>query len=398
MNPAFTSRRRADDFDRLVEAAVTGSAATGPVPAELVELAELAASLREVPTVEPRAAFSADLRERLMTAAATELTPAAARTADRLTVRRAEPARRRTERRLTVGIAALAIIGGTAGTALASQSALPGQALYPVKRAIENVRAGFTVGDDAKGSTLLSDAHTRLEEVTKLSRSSSPSSKDQEEISKTLTTFSQQAQKASDLLLSNYQSDHDAASIQKLHDFTAASIDQLTELQPLLPSVAEDALSGAAQALLMIDSAARNLCPTCGIGVTSLPTTLLDPVAKTLDSLGTALGSGLGSSKTPATKHDGPQATLPSVPSNIGPANVDPSTPAKQDKTPSTGPSTKPSSPTAPNLLPSAPTAPPSDLGSLVDGVTGTVGGVLGTVGGVLNGVTGGLLGSPSPK
>lgn len=393
MNPAFTSRRRADDFDRLVVAAATGAAATGPVSADLAALAELAVSLREAPAVTPRAEFSADLRERLMTAAASELTPAAARTADRLTVRRAEPSRRRTERRLTVGIAALAITAGTAGTALASQNALPGQALYPVKRAIENVRAGFSVGDDAKGSTLLSDAHTRLEEVSKLSRSSSsPSSKEQEEISKTLTTFATQAQKASDLLLSDYQSDHDAASIQKLHDFTAASIDQLTELQPLLPAVAKDALSGAAQALLMIDSAARNLCPTCGVGVTSLPTTLLDPVAKTLDDLGSALGSA----KTPATPtHDTPTPTLPSVPANIGPANVNPSTPAKQDKTqPSSEPSGKPSLPTAPNLLPSAPTTSPSGLGQLVDGVTGTVGGLLG---GVLDGATG-LLGGASPK
>lgn len=396
MIPAFTSRRRADDFDRLVEAAVSGTAAPGSAPAELAALAELAASMREVPEVTPRAAFSADLRERLMTAAATELTPAAARTADRLTVRRAEPSRRRRERRLTVGIAALAIVAGTAGTALASQSALPGQALYPVKRAIENVRAGFTVGDDAKGSTLLSDAHTRLEEVGKLSRSSSPSSKDQEEISKTLTTFSAQAQKASDLLLSDYQSDHDPASIKKLHDFTAASIDQLTELQPLLPAAAQDALSGAAQALLMIDSAARNLCPTCGVGLTSLPTTLLDPVAKTLDGLGSALGS-----TTPAApkRHDSSTTKLPTVPTNIGPANVDPSSPTGQGKTPSSNqPNDKPGQPATPSLVPSSPAAPPSGLGQTVDGVTGTVGGVLGTVGGVLGGVTDGLLGSPSPK
>jgi hypothetical protein len=391
MNPAFTSRRRADDFDRLVEAAVTGTATPGPVPAELAALAELAAGLREVPQVEPRAAFSADLRERLMSAAATELTPAAARAADSLTVRRVEPSRRRRERRLTVGIAALAIIGGTAGTALASQNALPGQALYPVKRAIENVRAGFSIGNDAKGATLLSDAHTRLEEVSKLSHSASPSSQDQEEISKTLTTFSQQAQRASDLLLSDYQSDHDAASIQKLHDFTAASIDQLTELQPLLPATAQDALSDAAQALLMIDSAARNLCPTCGVGVTSLPTSLLDPVAKTLDNLGSALGS-----TPPATpkQHDNSKTTLPTVPPTIGPASVDPSDPAKQQTQPSSEPTGKTSLPAAPNLLPSVPSTPSSSLGQLVDGVTGSV---LGTVGGAVDGV-GGLLGGASPK
>lgn len=397
MNPAFTSRRRADDFDRLVEAAVQGTTAPGPVSTELTALADLAVGLRELAPVAPRASFSADLRERLMAAAATELTPATARTTERLTVRRAEPSRRRTERRLTVGVAALAIIGGTAGTALASQSALPGQSLYPVKRAIENVKAGFSIGDDAKGSTLLSDANTRLEEVSKLSRSSS-SAKDQEEISKTLTTFADQAQKASDLLLSDYQSDHDAASIQKLHDFTAASIDQLTELQPVLPEQAENALSAAAQALLMIDSAARNLCPMCGNGgVTSLPTTLLDPVAKTLDGLGKALSPK--KSTTPA----GTPTALPSVPTNIGPANSNPLPKAPKSAPSSPHASAKPTGKSLPKL-PSAPTATPTDLGQVVGGVVqgvgGTVGGVLGTVGGVLGGVSGLLGGStqaPNP-
>ena len=42
--------------------------------------------------------------------------------------------------------------------AVASQGAIPGDALYPVKRAIENTQAGFSVGDDAKGETVLGNA------------------------------------------------------------------------------------------------------------------------------------------------------------------------------------------------------------------------------------------------
>ena len=52
-----------------------------------------------------------------------------------------------------VALGAFAIIGATTSMAVASQSAIPGDALYPVKRAIENTQAGFSVGDDAKGET-----------------------------------------------------------------------------------------------------------------------------------------------------------------------------------------------------------------------------------------------------
>jgi len=389
MSPAFSTRRHADEFDRLVEAARRGTPASGPVPAELAELATFAAGLADVPAVAPRPAFSADLRERLMAAAATELVPESD-VAKRLTVRSNPATRRRHERRLTVGIASLAIVGASAGTALASQGALPGEPLYPVKRAIENVRTGFTPGDSGKGSSLLSDANTRLAEVSKLSHGSTDNSG---QITSTLNAFAEQAKKASDLLLSNYQQNNDPASIQKLQQFTSHSIDQLTVLEPLLPDSAKQALTDAAQAVLMIDTAAHNACPSCGgSSITSLPESLLAPVSETLNSLTKSL-------KVPhpsATKSEQPTVSLPSIPADVGPANVAPSikpTGAPGTTKPST---TNDNSKTDPikKLLPPAPTSTPSSLGDVVKGVTGglddTVDGVLGTV----NGLVGGLLGT----
>lgn len=388
MSPAFTPRRRADDFDRLVEAGRRGAPASGPVSAELAELATFATSLRDLPEVAPRPAFSADLRERLMAAAATELTPAAT-VNDRLTVRGDPAVRRRRERRLTVGIASLAIIGASAGTALASQSALPGQPLYPVKRAIENVRAGFTTTDSAKGAALLSDAHTRLSEAAKLSRGTDDSA----EIAQTLDTFADQAKKASDLLLSNYQQHQDAASIDKLQQFTSESIDQLTALEPLLPDGAKQALTGAAQAVLMIDTAAHNACPTCGGNpITSLPESLLSPVATTVDSLTKALQP---KASLPTKKS---KVKLPTVPTKVGPATIDPT--GKPTIAPTTSPTTadpvKGVTDPIKKALPHKPTSSPTDLGEVVGGITD---GLTDTVGGVLDSVTGatdGLLGGQS--
>jgi len=396
MSPAFTTRRRAEEFDRLVESARSGSPATGPVSADLADLADFAAALGSAPEVAPRPAFASDLRERLMAAAATELVAGDAIT-DRLTVR-TNPARRKHERRFTIGIAALAVVGASAGTALASQGSLPGEPLYPVKRAIENVRSGFTPSESGKGAVLLDDADRRLSEVAQLSRGDSEAKVS--EIKETLDAFADQAKKASDLLLSNYQDSHDADSIEKLHAFTSDSIDQLTVLEPLLPDEAKQALTTAAQAVLMIDTAAHNLCPSCGGNtIGALPETLLAATANTVGTITRSLQphSGTGAGTKTATGTTGTSKSgLPKVPSTIGPASVDPSA------LPSLPPILKGVSGTgSTGDKTSDPTAKPSTVGEVVKGVTDGVGntvkGVTDGVGDALSGVdglVGGLLGT----
>jgi len=390
MSPAFTTRRRAEEFDRLVESTRSGAPVTGSVSADLAELADFATALRSAPEVSPRPAFSADLRERLMAAAVTELAAGGGTDAitDRLTVRNS-PVRRKHERRLTIGIASLAIVGASAGTALASQGSLPGQPLYPVKRAIENVRSGFTPGDSGKGNAILGDADTRLAEVAQLSRGSDGNVA---EINKTLNTFAEQAKKASDLLLSNYQQSQDPASIEKLHQFASDSIDQLTVLEPLLPAGAKQALTEAAQAVLMIDTAASNLCPTCGGNpLTSLPETLIATAASTINHLTTSLQPKTPQQVTPSTKPVTP--SLPSVPSTIGPANVLPtflpSLPGAGKANPGSGTGQGGKGSHA------QPTAKASTLGevaqNLTDGLTNTVQGVTEGLDQTVQGVTGGV-------
>ena len=116
----------------------------------------------------------ADLRERLMVAAEPSCPVAPAGERDdvaRLTIK---PRRTRRERRVGIALGAVAIIGATTSMAVASQGAIPGDALYPVKRAIENTQAGFSVGDDAKGETILGNASGRLDEVDELTRATTP--------------------------------------------------------------------------------------------------------------------------------------------------------------------------------------------------------------------------------
>ena len=164
MTRLFLARRGAERFDSFVE-----GGRPEDVDRTTSDLLELVGALRSisdgsssagsVPGAQPRPEFVSDLRERLMLAAATELVPAKPeRNRDdvaRLTIK---PTRSRRERRVALGLGVAAIIGATTSMAVASQSAIPGDALYPLKRAIENTQAGFAVSDDAKGETMLGNA------------------------------------------------------------------------------------------------------------------------------------------------------------------------------------------------------------------------------------------------
>jgi len=265
MSPVFAARRRAEEFQAMVE----GTSTDRGSDARLGEFLELVESLRETPPITARPGFVAELREQLLDEARTAArTGQGADVAARLTVTRA-PSERRRERRLAAAIGGIAIVGATTGMAVAAQSALPGDPLYPLKRAIENAQTGVQVNEDAKGKTLLENASGRLEEVDQLSRESD----DAQTISETLHTFTDQASEASDLLLSDYAETGRKDSVEQLRDFTADSMKSLNSLESLVPEDARASLIRAAQTLTQIDQDALTACPSCGADlITQIPT------------------------------------------------------------------------------------------------------------------------------
>jgi hypothetical protein len=264
MTSVFRARRRAEEFDSLVEQRSTG---TDP-PAQLAEYAALVSRLRDLPTPEPRPEFTAALREELLSAADGLLAPSD--DAQRLAL----PARSRTrDRRLAVAVGGLAIVGATSSLAVASQSALPGDMLYPLKRAMENAETGIRTDDTARASSLLSSATHRLDEATELSRTGDL--RDGPYVADTLADFSDQATEASDLLLEDYADSGDKKSVEQLRDFTATSMDTLTGLEGQLPEAARGELRHAAQVLAEIDALAERACPACSGGIDQIPAILL---------------------------------------------------------------------------------------------------------------------------
>lgn len=314
MTPVFGARRRAEEFNSLVEDPSTG----GLHDARYAEFLDIVATLRDVPEAQPRPAFVADLREQLMTAADTAL--AVSDDEARLALRSRPSTARPRERRIAAAAAGLAVVGATTSMAMAAQSALPGDALYPIKRLIEGAETGLAVSEGEKGTTLLANAAGRLDEITALSRDGRLG--DTDAVEDTLNDFSRQAIAASDLLLTDYANTGDESSIIELRDFTGESMQTLAELESVVPEQARDELLRAARILTQIDAEAQQACPTCGgHGIDEIPailTSSYDSAAGVAATPGTVLQAVPEKKKQPRKGSTSGQQQQASVPQTGG--------------------------------------------------------------------------------
>ncbi len=297
MTAPFSARRRAEEFDALLERQGAGASATRPPLTErdaerFADLLAVVDDLRAVPGATPRPEFTAALRERLMAEAETVLVAAPARVRED-EARLVLPTRPRArDRRLAALLGGAALIGATSSMAVAAQTALPGDSLYPVKRAIEDARTGLSSGDADKGALLLASARDRLTEVDELTRTDSPTR--DAAVADTLVAFDEQATSASQLLLDAYAASGDEQVITSLRTFTATSLEELAVLEQGVPESARDELVTAGNHLAAIDARAANACPACGGGVATLPPFLLSAAVPGQD-VGTVLSASAAS-------------------------------------------------------------------------------------------------------
>lgn len=259
MTTLFTARRRAEDFANAVEG---DARSTGTHNAEFAELVEVVSSLRTHTHAAPRADFTAGLRARLMAEAATALTP---ENVNLLLPVRTRGAR---ERRLVAAASVAVLLGGTATMAAAAQNALPGEALYPIKRGIERTEARLSISAAGEGHDLLDQARDRLTEVEGLLASDSVRSAPQ--IPQTLNEFAAQSTEGADLLFESFRETRDPSSVVEVRTFAADGIALLEEMADSVPSDAQDELAAAAITLADIDQEAATLCSACAPGLPDL--------------------------------------------------------------------------------------------------------------------------------
>jgi hypothetical protein len=213
------------------------------------------ASLRDQQRAEPRAEFATDLRSRLMAEAETVLRPEAGNLL--LPVRD----RGRRERRLVAAASAFVLIGGTTTMAAAAQGSLPGEALYPIKRGIEQAQVGLSLSPAGKGEDLLSQASDRLTEVEGLLGSGTVQAEPR--VPATLEAFSASAREGSDLMFEAFRETSDPENIVSVRTFTAEGVRTLESLADSVPAEAKDELAAAALLLREIDAEAAALCGSC---------------------------------------------------------------------------------------------------------------------------------------
>ena len=261
MSTLTRSRHRAEELAALVDG---GPAPSRPAPAgsaaraELDRLVDVVTVLRERATADeaarPGDAFTAELRERLMAEAREVLGPQQS-----ALVLPARPRGRR-ERRLVAAATVAVLLGGSAGMAAAAQGSLPGEALYPIKRGLENVRTDLATSPAAQGRSLLAQAGDRLTEAEGLSAAGGGA---ESQLAGTVATFTRQARQGADLMLTAYADDRDPETVAQLRSFAARDQARIARLAATAPPSAEAALRRAATTLHAIDTRASQACADC---------------------------------------------------------------------------------------------------------------------------------------
>ena len=204
-------------------------------------------------------------------------------------------------RKLAVsGLAAGVVVSAFGGVAAASSSAIPGDALYGVKRGLENWQLDFAGSDAQRGRLLLGEAAQRMSEARKLiaqqpdEHTLSPHVA--AEVTKALSDMNAEGTQGRDLLQAIYQQNHSLAPMRSLASFDSVQQRQLDAIAPHLPSQA-DPMAGRVQQLLSgisAELAPLHLAPAADRGGDSvLPGVGASPSASTVSGSGTStVGTG----------------------------------------------------------------------------------------------------------
>ncbi len=200
--------------------------------ASVAPLAQLADSLHGTGTAlreaAPTDAFKSGLRNRLLAVGAVATTPAGGL-----------PSPAPWRRRLVAASAVLAITTGSgASLAIASGDALPGDRLYEVKLAIENMRLALAPNDVAKAERYLTIASTRLSEITEMLASNPNAAADPalvQELRETMVAMSEAVAAGSSLFFEVFERTGDVTVLASLEQFLAERSESLNAVRDLMP-------------------------------------------------------------------------------------------------------------------------------------------------------------------
>jgi len=260
MSPLRTSRQAEE-----LSAALDGAGA--PRDAQLLALVSVVERLRSVQLPRPSPDFFDQLRDHLVAAAEAQLASSAATATaaspDRRT--RRSPSRSPWVRRHLGRVAGTVVVAASSvGVVAGSAQALPGDVLYPVKRAGESVELAFARGPASEGRVNLEHADVRLDEVGSLTlRDDVESAENTRLVGSTLDDFTEQAAAGGSGLVSAFEADGDRAALVEIDEFATRAIHDLQGIAASLPEDTGQQFASAAGALEVLTQEVDATCPSC---------------------------------------------------------------------------------------------------------------------------------------
>lgn len=219
-------KRSIEELAQLLD----GQVRPDDVGPEARRLAQVATTLVEerpvaLPTLDADA--RADLRARLLFELSAQSTPVTAKLAQRVSAARRRVA---TSARAAMASGLASAMIGTTGVAFAAQEALPGDALYSLKRTTESARLVLAGDLLTLGRLELRFAEERLEEVTRgLGRLSA------DEVAATLAYMDQMSVDGAEHLIRAVERGEDEAHLAELSDFIDRQVVGLLAVMGRLP-------------------------------------------------------------------------------------------------------------------------------------------------------------------
>ena len=316
MTANVLEHRRARAFADAVEDRPSTTAA-GPKEGQFTQMVAAVQGLRATPVPVMDAAVKADQRallmaefERAFAGGGGAVVPEQrSRGAHRATdaARAFRPGTRWGRRLALGGLAAGVALGTCGGVAAASTSAVPGDALYGMKRGLEDWQLNLAGSNAERGKLLLDQASRRMSEAQQLTAHQSvgePLSPHMlDEVSRALTDMNTEGSQGRDLLKAIYARDHSLAPMQQLAEFADSQQQQLAAIEPKLGGQL-DPQTGKVQSLLSgisEDLAPLNLAATPGGSGDPGGTTATAPSGETTSGTGSIGQPGSTSAPREAT-------------------------------------------------------------------------------------------------
>ncbi|GAA2231434.1 MULTISPECIES: DUF5667 domain-containing protein [Kitasatospora] len=302
----------------------------------MAELLDLAGALGSLPAPELSGEARSLQRAQLMAAFEREWAGGAAQ--DGLAARVPQQRRHRAVRalrgsrwgrRLVIGgLVAGVAVGSLAGAAAASSNALPGDALYGMKRGLEGIRLDWADSDTERGSLLLDQASTRLAEAQGLLGRAGPTSGlstgTVEQLRRALDDMHAEAIRGRELLRAVYRSNGSLTPMRTLASFADDEDERWAALQSRLP---QQLTTQASKVDSLFDEMSEDVAPlhleqpavshSTGTGATTSGTGLHSPGGSPADPA--QGGVGQGPAGRPSGSGTGAAASKPSpAPGTVG--------------------------------------------------------------------------------